>query len=197
MASANQKSGQKPGNFSKSFFEQLADTAKDEAGQFGTGIKNTLLGRLPTSFDNKDIELPLKSPEFMPPMKRKERAPEIQLFSFQERQENIHTRDEIKILLKEIKREILALEKQQKGLLNDAAKITLESMPDKPGVYHVRFLEWILKTIRDLRIKVSESAEWFSMVVGKRKKMGYWGMAKKHGTSFSMNNERTVATQSG
>ncbi len=195
MSGTNNKSGTKPGNLSKSFFEQLTETAKDETSKITKGMAASLAGRFPPSATETHNGLPM-SPEFMPPVKKKERTPEIQLFSYQERHENLKTRDDIKQLLNEIKREIHALEKNQKGLLNDAAKITLESVPDKPGVYHIRFLEWVLRTIRELRIKVSESGAWFSMVVSKRKQ-GYHAMAKKHGTSFTQNNERTVATQSG
>jgi hypothetical protein len=193
MAGATSSSGaKKPGNFSGSFFEQLKDTVKSETTQVRQTAVNSLLGRDKGAAESHPNHP--ASPEA--PKLPVKRSPEVQLFSFRERQENMFVRDEVRKLVQEIKREIMALERQQKGLLSDAAKITLDHLPEKPGIYHVRFLEFVLRTIRDLRIKVTESANWFSMLMGKKKKMGYHGMAKKHGTSFSMSSERS-ASQSG
>lgn len=198
MANTAKASQHKPGNFPNSFFEQLNDTAKDEAAKFGSGIANTLLGRAPL-VPREGIDHGPISPEAFPNknLKEKNKTPEIKLFSYPEHRENLDVKAEIQSILKEIRKMIIVMDKEQKGLLNDIAKITVEHMPHEAGVYHLNFLEWILRTLQDIRKTVSESATWFNAVGSKNKKMGYWGMAKKHGTSFSQNNERSVATQSG
>lgn len=198
MAGTPKPPAHKPGNFAGSFFEQLNDNLKDETGKFASGIGNSILGRFPTDSNGvgEQRAYPPLSPEFMPPLKKKQRSPEIALFTYREREDNLKTRDQIKHLMNEISRQIILIQKEQKAVLNEAAKITVEQLPEKPGIYHIRFLEWVLKTLQDLRKKVSESSEWFNMVRGKRKN-GFWGMAKKHGTQFSMSGERSTATQSG
>ena len=197
MANTAKASQHKPGNFPNSFFEQFADTALNEAGLAGTTAKNTLLGRAPL-VPREGIDHGPLSPEFgHKNLKEKKKTPEIKLFSYPEHRNNLDVKAEIQSVLKEIRKMILIMDKEQKGLLNDIAKITVEHMPHEAGVYHLNFLEWILRTLQDIRKTVSESATWFNAVGGKNKKMGYWGMAKKHGTSFSQNNERSVATQSG
>jgi hypothetical protein len=196
MAGQTKNTANKAGNVSGSFFEQLTDSFKSEPGKIARGMANSLIGKLPGSISEAG-DYPQMSPEYMPQLKKKERGPEVQVFSFAERRENLEVKAQIRDLIQEIRREIISLEKEQKSMLNDAAKIVVENMSEKPGIYHVRFLEWILTTLRDLRKKVSESGTWFSMVVGKRKRMGFWGMAQKHGTAFTMSSERTVATQSG
>lgn len=193
MSATTGTPAKKPGNFSGSFFEQLKDTTKQEARSAVTAVADTIVNRQPTTENGRN---PASPEHTQRPLEIKRRSPDVQLFSFRERQETIMIRDEVKKLVQQIKREILALERNQKGLLSDAARITMDALPEKPGIYHIRFLEWVLRTIHDLRIKVSESGNWFAMLSGKRSKMGYHGMAKKHGTSFTMSGERSVS-QSG
>jgi hypothetical protein len=44
---------------------------------------------------------------------------------------------------------------------------------------------------------VEDSGAWLSAMSGKKGKKTYWSEFKKHGTSFGMSNERSVATQTG
>jgi hypothetical protein len=197
MSNTAKSTQHKPGSLSQSFFEQLSESASDHVRKAGITAKNTLLNRA-TVNPHEGVDQGPISPESYPHKKiEKKKSPEIRLFSYAEHRENIDVKAEIQAVLKEIRQLILILDKEQKGLLNDAAKITVEHMPHHAGVYHLNFLEFVLRTLKDIRKTVSESATWFAAVGGKNKKMGYWGMAKKHGTSFSQNNERTVATQSG
>lgn len=196
MSNTAKSSHNKPGNFS-SFFEQLSETAKNEAGLAGATAKNTLLGRTPLA-PREGVDHGPLSPEAYPHKKiEKKKTPEIKLFSYPEHREHMDVRAEIQAIMKEIRTMIVVIDKEQKGLLNEAAKITVEHAPHHGGVYHLNFLEFLLRTLQDIRKTVSESATWLAAVGGKNKKMGYHGMAKKHGTSFTQNNERSVATQSG
>ena len=190
-------SGQNRAKLHDSFGEHLADSFGSETKQFaqqiGASARDALFGDFGTNgnsetFDQNSLETDRT---------KKEKTPEVSLFSYKEYRMSADVNQEIRQLISDIRREIMALEREHKGMLSDAAKITVEALPEKPGIYHIRFLEWVLRTIRDLRKKVSESATWFSMLSGKRGKMGYWGMFKKHGTNFAMSNERAIATQAG
>lgn len=197
----NLTSNSKSNSTSNSLFEQFKDTARNELGAMGRTAANSLMGRLPTQNtpgENMGVFPPM-SPERMPFGKQieKRKAPEIMLFSWAERSEAIEVKEQIKALVKQIRQEIGSIEKQNQILVAQAAKLTIEQLPDNPGIYHIRFLEWILRTLRDIRKKVSESSTWFQMLQGKRGKAGYWGKAKKHGTSFTLSGERTAATQTG
>src|SRR5690606_1249977 len=112
----------------------------------------------------------------------------IEVFSFIKYNETKETREQIehlKQLIKKIGKEVTEIEKHNKGLLNNVKNIAVEQLPDNPGVYHIRFFEWLLGMMVELKKKVSESSSWLSVARGKAKK-GYWGTAKKKGTSFTL-----------
>lgn len=190
-----------------SVFEQLKDfggqfrkSAVSEAKNVGKGVlsgmfKNPSTGTYSEAGQNRPF-----SPEGYPRRQEqliKPKAPEIQVFTFRERSEQLEVSREIKAVLEEIKREIFLLEKKQKMVIAEASKLTVSELPEKAGIYHVRFFEWVLSILKDLHKKVSESATWLSACNGRKKKQGYWGMFKKHGTKFGLSGERTVSTQSG
>lgn len=97
----------------------------------------------------------------------------------------------------EILRELKALSKTVNELTNEAAMLPVEQIPQNAGIYHLNFFEWILKTIKMARAKVSESALWLQVFNSKKAKRGYWAMFKKHGTSFALSDERAVAGSVG
>jgi hypothetical protein len=114
-----------------------------------------------------------------------------------EAREDFETKQEIKKLIELVKQEIKLIEQHNKMLITEAAKVTLDALPEKPGIYHVRFFEWLLGLLRDVRKKVTESGNWLAMARGKQKRMGYWGLAQKHGTKYTMSSDRTPATSTG
>jgi hypothetical protein len=67
-------------------------------------------------------------------------------------------------------------------------------MPEKLGVYHVRFLEIILKILQSIKLKINESGTWLEAMRSKRAKRGSAFMAnsKKKGTQYSMSQELTL-----
>jgi hypothetical protein len=71
------------------------------------------------------------------------------------------------------------------------------TLPPKSGVYHENFFFWLLSLVKNARIKVEEGANWLRLFTSRKKQKQYWYMFKKHKTSFSFSNERTVATQTG
>ena len=76
-------------------------------------------------------------------------------------------------------------------------EVTMETVPAKPGVYHVNFFEWLFSLIKGIREKIEDSCVWLRAFQSKKSKRGYWAMFKKHGTSFGLSSERVVATQTG
>lgn len=99
--------------------------------------------------------------------------------------------------IQEILSELRSLIGSSRELSVEFAEISMEQAPTNLGVYHKNFFEWMLTMIRQAKQKVEDSAAWLGASKGKAGKKGYWGMFKKHGTSFAMSNERNVATQVG
>ncbi len=107
------------------------------------------------------------------------------------------TEREMTQILEKLKEQVTVLEKSEKALTKDIAKIKVEQLPERSGIYYIRFFEWMITVVRQLRAKVEEGRTWLAAMTTKKKRMGYWKMYKKHGTTFGLSNERTVATQSG
>lgn len=119
---------------------------------------------------------------------------EFSLFKYQEYYEKELIKKEIKELTEQIKKEIELLKKADASLLSDIKdiqKIGVEELPEKPGIYHIRFLEIILSILRNLRAKVGESRTWLAAMVSKRKKRGslFGSLSKKKGTQYSLSQE--------
>ena len=54
------------------------------------------------------------------------------------------------------------------------------------------------KEIHKYTLNVTQANSWLEMYNSRSKKKGYyWGQASKKGTSFTLNNERSVATSVG
>jgi len=104
---------------------------------------------------------------------------------------------EISGKIQELMAELKKLAQSTKELQREFGHVTVESAPAKPGTYHLNFFEWMIIMLKQARQKVEDSNSWLSTVSGKSKKLGYWGSAKKFGTSFTQNNERNVATSTG
>ncbi len=99
--------------------------------------------------------------------------------------------------VEQIKMEIQSLIASTKEIQMEFSQVTMEQHAENVGTYHTNFFEWMIIMIRDARKKVEESSNWLNAQKGKGQKKGYWGMFKKHGTSFALSNERGVATQVG
>jgi Domain of unknown function (DUF5660) len=97
----------------------------------------------------------------------------------------------------QIKKELNKLIESSNDLKVEFASITVEQTTTTVGQYHLNFLEWMLTVIRSARQKVEDSQSWVNAIKGKGAKKSYWGMFKKHGTTFGLSGERAVATQVG
>ena len=104
---------------------------------------------------------------------------------------------EMRMLLKEVKKELDAVKVQEASLVSDITKLTLNDSNEKPGIYHLRFLEFIIKLLRSIRKKISEGRMWLDASYQKRKQKGFLGRAKKHGTAYSMSKEMSQSNLPG
>lgn len=100
-------------------------------------------------------------------------------------------------IMRELQKEVMQLQKQTSELTGEVRAITVETMPAKPGAYHLNYFEFVISMLRDLRKRVSESRLWLQMWAKKKQQKGYWAMFKKHGTSFAMSDERAIASANG
>ncbi len=104
---------------------------------------------------------------------------------------------ELEAQLQEIMAEIKKLIDSSKELQMQFKDVAVEQYAIKPGKYHKSFFSWLMSVIRAARMKVEDSSAWLAAMHSKKKSREYWTSAKKHGTSFSLSNERNVATQVG
>lgn len=141
------------------------------------------------------------SQETYRPSKEKQYSPqkrETLLFSRQITEQENQIQNEVRMLLKQLKEQVTVLEKSEKALTSEISRIKVEQLPNKTGIYYLRFFEWLITIVRQLRMKVEEGRTWLEAFSKRKvKKIGYWKMYKKHGTTFGLSHERTLATQSG
>lgn len=104
---------------------------------------------------------------------------------------------ETKQKLEAVRQELQALSKSIRGLQQEIQTAVME-MPVDAGIYHLNFFEQLKQLLKGIRERVDDSRVWLSAWnANVKKKRGYWGMYKKHGTSFGLSSERTLATQAG
>ncbi len=119
-----------------------------------------------------------------------------EIIHFRERGVN-RENQELDVQLKEIMAEIKKLADSSKELQMQFKEVAVEQHTKVPGKYHRSFFSWLFSVIKAARMKVEDSGAWLAALQSKKKFREYGAMTKKHGTSFSLSNERTVATQVG
>lgn len=119
------------------------------------------------------------------------------IFNLTERREQARISNEIRELMKVVKQEVELLKAQDQGLINDLSKLTLSELGAQPGIYHLRFLEFIIRLLRTIRKKVSEGRLWLQSTFQKKKAKKFRGLAKSKGTKFSMSKELSQANIPG
>lgn len=138
------------------------------------------------------------SKSLQPPIKEKFlRKNEVLVFSRTVKEHEQKIYQETNMVLQRLKEQVTILEKSNKGLVAEMSKVKVEQVPEKSGIYYIRFLEWLLTVVRQMRMKVEDGRTWLASFTQKKKKMGYWKMYKKHGTTFGLSQERSLSTQTG
>ena len=182
----------------KNPLESLRDlgtsTAKNTAdafGKIGGGMLDQFFG------GNDDHENDSLGNEFnfnKETSKVKTGKQEVKIFNYQEYYESTLIKKQIQELTDAIKKEIEMIKKADASLINDVKDVenlTINSIPEKVGVYHIRFLELVLNILRTIRAKVGESKTWLQALMSKKKKRGsaFVVRSKKSGTQYSMSQE--------
>ena len=163
--------------------------AKDLAGKVSSDALTSLFGapiRRGELRQNEVVGFPERQPQ--PTMLRPEVRP-VQKVIFREDAQ-------VKQQLEAVRNELAALSKSISMLSTEIQKAVVET-PVTPGIYHITFYEKLRTMLKMLREQIDDSRSWLTMHTSRKKKMGYWGMFKKHGTTFGLSNERSLATSSG
>lgn len=113
--------------------------------------------------------------------------------SRKDRQTQSEIKQQIEMVLAELKNL-----KESSDELDAAFKdVVVDEVPEKPGIYHLRFFEGFLKMIMKLREKVDDASIFAKLFRSRKSERKYASMAKKGGTGFTLHHDRAVATQSG
>jgi hypothetical protein len=99
--------------------------------------------------------------------------------------------------VEQIMLELKQLSKSVRQLEVETKDIDMNLVPQKLGKYHENFFEFILSNLRSARIKIEDSTSWLNAIGKKSNKKGYWGNAKKHGTTYTLSADRAVSQQVG
>jgi len=140
-----------------------------------------------------------ETPRSYPATERVPRRVETLVFSRESRSSDLEIKRETHVILDQLKKQVTILQKSEKALSHDIAKVKVDQVPENSvGIYFLRYLEWLLVEVKNLRMKIEEGRTWLTTFNTKKKKrLGYWKMYKKHGTTFGLSHERTLATQTG
>ncbi len=99
--------------------------------------------------------------------------------------------------IEHLRQELKNLSQQIRRLDTNIVKAVEAPVVDS-GVYHENYLEHLKNIIHIFGLKVNQANSWLEMYQSRSKKQGvYWGMAKSKGSSFTQNNERSIATSVG
>ena len=99
--------------------------------------------------------------------------------------------------IEQLREDIKKLAKSIKTLDTNITQ-AVQSPVVEAGAYHLSFLEHLKEVITFYRLSVNQTNSWLETYNRRSKKKSYyWGQAQKKGTSFTLNNERGVATSIG
>ncbi len=99
--------------------------------------------------------------------------------------------------IEQVREELKRLAVQLKNLDANITK-AVQSPVVEVGEYHLSFLDHLRETLHFYSLKASSANSWLETYNKRSKKQGfYWAQASKKGSSFTLNNERAVATSVG
>lgn len=171
-----------------------ASVAQKQAHSAGGGVFDAILGK----YENDDQYDELGDFYGETRAQNLPRRKEFTVFRQEVYHEQVNVKREIESLTHEIRKMIDVIKTQDAALLTevkDAQKAVLESHPEDAGIYHVRFLEVILKLLGAIREKISDSRTWLEAMTSKRAKRGslFAARTKKKGTQYSLSQELASA----
>lgn len=168
----------------------MGKSTVDALQTMGSGMIDQLMGVSHEESEQSQVESQKSQEKDI----KKHLQKEANLFNYTSHHENVIVRDQIQNLLQQIKQEVQYIKKADASLMNDVAdieKFTMDTLSEKPGVYHVKFLEIVLRILQTVRAKVGESHTWMKALMSKKAKRGsaFASRSKKQGTAFSMSQE--------
>jgi len=147
---------------------------------------------------NSDLFKSLSQKEEQPILREPKRIRRTEIvFNYSEKKEQVELNKQLSEMINQVKKELSLLKKEDKALVDDISKVTMVDLPKNAGVYHLRFLEFIIKLLQSIRLKISEGRLWLQTTFEKKSKKKFWQMAKTKGTKFSMSRELTQANTPG
>lgn len=175
----------------------VVKASADTASKIGTDVLASLFGSLPKSGEMK-ADQPI---DFTPdlPAGRQERQPLPQIGRRPDilRPPTVNIQEiNLKQQLDAVRAELKGIAESLKNLHQDVQK-AISEVPVEPGIYHINFFARLKSFLKLLREQIDDSRTWLNLSMSRRKKMGYWGMFKKHGTTFGLSSERSIATAAG
>ncbi len=182
----------------KDFWAQVAGEYKEEEHILAEGKEFTL----PKAKDQA-IHAATKTEKSAEKPKRQDVAPGLEYQNYHRdilryHERNMHVEGyQVSRQVEQILVEIQKLIATSTVLEAEFRQVAMETTPTEVGSYHVNFFEWMLIMLKAAREKIEDSGAWMNALTSKKGKRNYWAMFKKHGTTFGLSNERSVATQSG
>lgn len=176
----------------------ISDLSKDTVKKVGNAFGDIGKGIFEQLLSQSDIEYAPEKPRHQEEQERPAFNPERgTIFNFRNIEEQRQI-SEIKQLIEAIKQEVESIKRADSALMSevkDIEKLTIDTLPERPGIYHVRFLELVLKVLQTLKLKISESGTWMEALKSKKAKRGsaFAANTKKKGTQYSMSQELSNA----
>lgn len=196
-------------NNSKKDSSHWEDTENQDNSNQGNSIeaKRQIKGIFdPTSIIESLVGLPKKKEHTQIHSKETKKSPSIRqemvIFSRQSTESDNHSpaelRTETEETLQVLKEEMEMLEDAQVSLGSEISGIKSVEIPQEKGIYYLRYVQWLITVIRQLRMKIEDAHAWLNEFNSREKKrLGYKQKAKKHGTAFTLSGERFAATHAG
>ncbi len=177
----------------KSLGGNVTKTARDSATQIATDALQDIINGRPSQRQPSETRYTRENVPMEPRERIQPRIPNKEFIQPLIQKDVAETKQK----LEAIRQELQALSKSIRGLQQEIQTAVME-MPVDPGIYHLNFFEQLKMLLKGIRERVDDSRVWLSAWnANVKKKRGYWGMYKKHGTTFGLSNERTLATQAG
>lgn len=165
--------------------------AKDVVGKVATDALTSLFGQ-PTGGDLKPPQATVEAYPERGPLRPPFRRPEVYQPMTPVHREEVGMKEK----LESVRMELKTLAASIKRFGSDVEQ-AIEDIPAHPGIYHLNFLERLRGVIMAIRQNIEDSGSWLALWTSRKKKKQYWGLYKKHGTSFGLSSERNVSTQAG
>lgn len=178
----------------QSLFEQTHKTATSQLTEARKDAQSQVFGLEKDLKEGDEIEL--SENESKKPVSAEHMAYYREILSAPVKAEH-EDRQQLRAQIEEIRIEIKKLKDASSEMEIVFKEVSTQQTPEKPGKYHLNFYEWVFITIQNARRKMEEVNTLGSMVHNRRQEKQYLAMSKKHGTSYSMNNERAITRQSG